>query len=125
MYRRILVATDGSETATRAVDRAVELARATGAALTVLAAGSGAGARAVVDGELARLDGAGLDVDGVVEAREPAAAILDVARRGDHDLVVVGNVGMTGDRASYTLGAVPNKVSHALACSLLIVRTDT
>lgn len=124
MYRRILVATDGSATATRAVDRAVELAVATGAALTVLVAGSDADARAVVDGELARLAGTGLDVDGVVEERDPAAAILDVARRGGHDLVVVGNVGMTGDRASYTLGSVPNKVSHALACSLLIVRTD-
>jgi nucleotide-binding universal stress UspA family protein len=37
--------------------------------------------------------------------------------------VVVGNKGMTGARRFFTLGSVPNKVSHSLATSLLIVKT--
>ena len=121
MFSRILVATDGSPTATRAVDRAVEVAAASGASLAVLSAGPGA--HAVVDAEVARLAGSGLAVDPVVATGDPAAAIVGAAGTGVYDLVVVGNVGMTGPRRHFTLGSVPNKVSHSLACSLLIVRT--
>ena len=121
MFSRILVATDGSPTATRAVDRAVEVAAASGASLAVLSAGPSA--HAVVDAEVARLAGSGLAVDPVVATGDPAAAIVGAAGTGAYDLVVVGNVGMTGPRRHFTLGSVPNKVSHSLACSLLIVRT--
>lgn len=123
MYDHILVATDGSETATRAVDRAVEVARLTGASLTVLSAGEPEAAESVVARELDRLAGAGIEIEGTVSWREPASAILDAAREGV-DLVVVGNVGMTGPGRHFTLGSVPNKVSHAITCSLLIVRTS-
>jgi nucleotide-binding universal stress UspA family protein len=123
MYDRILVATDGSETATVAVDRAVAVARSTGARLTVLSAGDEAIAGSVVERELERLSGTGLEIDGAVEGRDPASAIVDAARDGV-DLVVVGNVGMTGPRRHFALGSVPNKVSHAISCSLLIVRTS-
>lgn len=121
MFSRILVTTDGSPTATRAVDRAVEVAAASGASLAVLCAG--ADARAVLDAEVARLAGSGLPVEAVVATGDPAAAIVGAAEAGTYDLVVVGNVGMTGLRRHFTLGSVPNKVSHSLACSLLIVRT--
>jgi nucleotide-binding universal stress UspA family protein len=123
MYHRILVATDGSATATQAVDRAVAVARSTGARLTVLAAGEPAIAEAVVTRELERLDGSGVEVDGRAEDRDPATAIVEAAVDGV-DLVVVGNVGMTGPRRHFALGSVPNKVSHAITCSLLIVRTS-
>jgi nucleotide-binding universal stress UspA family protein len=36
MYKRILVGTDGSSTAAKAVDRAVDVARAAGASMTIL-----------------------------------------------------------------------------------------
>ena len=121
MFSRILVATDGSATATRAVDRAVEVASSSGASLAVLCAGPEA--RAVVDAEVARLAGSGLAVEPLVADGDPAAAIVGAAEAGGYDLVVVGNVGMTGPRRHFTLGSVPNKVSHSLACSLLIVRT--
>ena len=123
MVRRILVATDGSPTASRAVDRAVEVARTTGASLTVLSAGTVAVAGEVVAAEAARLEGAGVAVGTVVVAGDPAAAIVATARDAGYDLVVVGNKGMTGPRRHFTMGSVPNKVSHSLACSLLIVRT--
>ena len=122
MFSRILVATDGSATATRAVDRAVEVATASGASLAVLCAGPDA--RAVVDAEVARLAGSGLALEPVVATGDPASAIVGAADAGAYDLVVVGNVGMTGPRRHFTLGSVPNKVSHSLACSLLIVRTS-
>jgi nucleotide-binding universal stress UspA family protein len=123
VLRRILVATDGSPTAALAVDRAVEVARSSGAALTVLSTGPEEAARAVVDREVERLAGGGVTVDALVVGGDPAAAIVATARDGGYDLVVVGNKGMTGPRRSFTLGSVPNKVSHSLSCSLLIVRT--
>jgi nucleotide-binding universal stress UspA family protein len=123
VIRRILVATDGSETAGQAVDRAVDVARTTGAALTVLSAGEEAVAAGVVQAEAARLAAAGVAVDTLVVAGDPAAAIVGTAREEGFDLVVVGNKGMTGPRRHFTLGSVPNKVSHSLTCSLLIVRT--
>ena len=123
MIRRILVATDGSETAAQAVDRAVDVARTTGATLTLLSAGEEAVAAGVVAAEAARLATAGVVADTLVVAGDPAAAIVGTAREQGFDLVVVGNKGMTGPRRHFTLGSVPNKVSHSLSCSLLIVRT--
>jgi nucleotide-binding universal stress UspA family protein len=123
VLRRILVATDGSPTAATAVDRAAEVARSLGAELTVLSCGAPGVAQAVVDGEVARLATAEVPVHALVAEGDVAAAIVGAARDGGFDLVVVGNKGMTGPRRSFTLGSVPNKVSHSLTCSLLVVRT--
>jgi nucleotide-binding universal stress UspA family protein len=120
---RILVGTDGSSTARLAVDRAAEVARITGASLTVLMAGSEAQSRPVVDAEVDRLRADGIDARGVVAGSDPASALVEEAEAGGYDLVVVGNKGMTGARRFFTLGSVPNKVSHHLPRNLLIVRT--
>ena len=122
MYKRILVGTDGSETAARAVDRAVELAKASGASLTILIAGTGEGAKKVVDSEATRHAKAGVKIDTRVDERDPTTALTEVADEGDYDLLVVGNKGMTG-ATRFFLGSVPNKVSHHVQRSLLIVRT--
>ena len=121
MLSRILVATDGSATAMAAVDEAVEVASALGASLTLLSAGPGA--QAVVDAEAERLDGSELALETLAVDGDPAAVIVGTAASGGYDLVVVGNAGMTGPRQAFTLGSVPNKVSHSVSCSLLIVRT--
>ena len=123
MFGRILVATDGSSTATAAVDRAVEVARATGATLTVFCAAPLATAEAVVEAERVRLADAGVTVETAVAEGDAATAIVETAEQGAFDLVVVGNKGMTGARRLFTLGSVPNKVSHSLATSLLVVKT--
>ena len=120
---RILVGTDGSSTARLAVDRAADVARAAGATLTVLMAGSEAKARPIVDAEVDRLRAGGVDARGVVAGADPASALVEEAEAGAYDLVVVGNKGMTGARRFFTLGSVPNKVSHHLPRNLLIVRT--
>jgi nucleotide-binding universal stress UspA family protein len=122
VYRKILVGTDGSDTAARAVDRAVEVAAATGATLTILAVASEGRGRSVVDAEAARHGGAGVAIDTRVVDGDPAGTLVDVAESGGYDLLVVGNKGMTG-ASRFLLGAVPNKVSHHAPCSLLIVRT--
>ena len=122
MFRRILVGTDGSATATEAVDRAVAVAARLGASVTILSAGSRERAETVVEQERARLSGSGVAVDTEVVETEPATALVEAVDKGGYDLLVVGNKGMTGV-SRFFLGSVPNKVSHHVTCSLLIVRT--
>jgi len=123
VYTRILVGTDGSPTAAKAVARAVEVARSTGARLTILTAASEARGRAVVDEAAAAHASSGVDIETAVVDDDPVAALVDTAAGGGYDLVVVGNKGMTGLSRFFKLGAVPNKLSHHLPTSLLIVRT--
>jgi nucleotide-binding universal stress UspA family protein len=122
MYKRILVGTDGSTTAAKAVDRAVELAQASGGILTILTAGTGEQAKQIVDREAARHADAAVKIDTRIDDRDAATALVETADDGDYDLLVVGNKGMTG-ASRFFLGSVPNKVSHHVQRSLLIVRT--
>ena len=147
MITSIVVGTDGSETAGKAVREAAEMAKVLGAALELVSAYEPVSkqrlreeARQVPDdmawmvtpreGVEATLNEAKEMVEGMgvkevtVHAREgdPADAILDVAEERGADLIVVGNKGMTGAKR-FLLGSVPNKVSHHAPCSVLIVRT--
>lgn len=157
MVKRIVVGTDGSETAGVAVDYAVDLAKAAGASVIVVTAfderppkdsatayeptlreddstrglpddvgravGGRADALATLDQAVARATKAGVeDVDSKVREGDPAAAILDVAEDTGADLIVVGNVGMTGAKR-FLMGSVPNKITHHAPCSVLVVRT--
>ena len=146
MFDRIVVGTDGSETATEAVKTAVELAKISNAKLEIVSAYEpvpGArlrdealevppdlqwtvNPREDVDAtlrEAAEAATAG-GVESVTYARQgdPADAILDVAEENDADLVLVGNKGMTGARR-FLLGSVPNKISHHAPCDVWIVKT--
>ena len=121
-YKKILVGTDGSSTASEAVARAVEVAKVTGARLTILTAGRPPTAQLVVDRAAAAYADAGVEIDTMVDGRDAATALVDAADAGDYDLLVVGNKGMTG-ASRFFLGSVPNKVSHHVSRSLLIVRT--
>lgn len=146
MFKRIVVGTDGSETAAEAVGQALELAKMTGATLSLVSAyqpASGhrvqaeqAGAPTDVQYEIGPREDVNLLLDGAaadakqqgVEVQthpvegDPADAILNVAEETKADLIVVGNKGMTGARR-YLLGSVPNNVSHHAPCSVMIVRT--
>jgi len=120
LYERILVGTDGSATASKAVDRAVELAQATGAGLTVVSVG--ARAAGIVEREVARHAGSAVSITTETRSGDPASVLADIAEHEGYDLLVVGNKGMTG-AARFLLGSVPNKISHHARSSLLIVRT--
>jgi nucleotide-binding universal stress UspA family protein len=146
MFRSIVVGTDGSETAGKAVQEAIDLAKTVGASVYVVSAYEPVpqgrlreesrqapedlqwmiNPREDVDATLAeaadRVREAGLDAETFAREGDPADAILDVAEERDADLIVVGNKGMTGARR-FLLGSVPNKVSHHAPCSVLIVRT--
>jgi nucleotide-binding universal stress UspA family protein len=58
----------------------------------------------------------------VVVGEDPAKAIIDAAESEDVDVVVVGNVGMSG-RKEFLLGNVPNRISHGTRRTVVIVNT--
>lgn len=121
MYGRVLVGTDGSETAARAVDRAVEVAAATGSTLTILAVG-GDHALATARAAASRHRDSGVDIEARSAEGDVAEVLVDEAVRMQAGLMVVGSKGMTGIRR---VSSVPNKVSHHAPCHLLIVHTTT
>lgn len=144
MYRKILVATDGSEPARRAVRRAGGLARKLGAQVTVatvlhipvsymlalgnsIALGSepweslGRACEAVLEEGQALLAAQAVTPRLETLRGDPATEILNLAAAGDYDVIVVGSRGR-GQAAAHLLGSVSDRVSHAAACDVLIVR---
>jgi nucleotide-binding universal stress UspA family protein len=123
LYKSILVGTDGSKTAAIAVDKAAEVAAATGAQLTVFSAGKAPKADTVVADAVAVAKNAGVKraVGKAVDA-PPAEALVAEAVSGGYDLLVLGNKGMQGV-GRFVANSVPNKVSRMSPCALLIVRT--
>lgn len=123
MFEKILVGTDGSKTAAKAVDRAVKVAATSGASLTIFSAAAKAKGEEIVQAEAARHGGSGVTIDTQVVDTDPVSGLIDAAQKGGFDLLVMGNKGMTGVTRFFRLGSVPNKVTHHLPCSLLIVKT--
>ena len=146
MFTRIVVGTDGSETAGQAVTQAIELAKLMGAQLGIVSAYNGSSARRgqaeqqgapadvqyelgpredinlVLDAAAAEAKAAAVEVQTHAVEADPADAILNVAEETKADLIVVGNKGMTGARR-FLLGSVPNNVSHHASTGVYIVRT--
>jgi nucleotide-binding universal stress UspA family protein len=122
VFERILVGTDGSKTAATAVDRAVEVAADTGAALTIFTAAKRAKGEATVAAEQRRHANAGVAIDVKVVEGDAVHALVEEAGSGRYDLLVMGNKGMTGLSRFFT-SSVPGRVSHHIPCSLLIVKT--
>jgi nucleotide-binding universal stress UspA family protein len=115
---RIVVGTDRSETATRAVTFALDMARRYEAELIVLQAG---GEQEELERYVAEhAPGARYRVD---SEQDPAASIIAAAEAEDADVIVVGNVGMSG-RREFLLGNIPNRVSHNARCTVVIVDTS-
>jgi ubiquinone biosynthesis protein len=124
---RVLVATDRSETAERAVRFAAEMAQRYEAELLllrVLLSDEGTLAEAGRElAEQARELAGDSGRSAVVVAEDPAEAIVAAAGREQADVVVVGSVGMTG-RKEFLLRNVPNRVSHNAPCTVVIVQTN-
>jgi predicted unusual protein kinase regulating ubiquinone biosynthesis (AarF/ABC1/UbiB family) len=59
----------------------------------------------------------------VVVDEDPAGAIVREAEAVGADVLVVGNAGMKG-RKEFLLHNVPNRISHAARCTLVIVNTQ-
>jgi ubiquinone biosynthesis protein len=58
----------------------------------------------------------------VIAGEDPAALIVEAAEAEGADVLVVGNIGMSG-RKEFLLGNVPNRVSHSARCTVVIVNT--
>ncbi|PZS36343.1 MAG: hypothetical protein DLM58_01935 [Pseudonocardiales bacterium] len=148
MFRKVLVAFDGSPHAEAALEHAIDLARSEGAGLTLLTArrsyydlGPGAGLSAEgglpvinaeeVDHSLQDEAQALLDRARVARAsrggsgyragdRARRQAVLAQIREGRHDLVVMGSRGRANVR-SLILGSVSHNVLHHSHVPVLIV----
>ena len=110
MVERVVVATDRSETAARAVNWASEMANRYGAELI-----------------LVQVLGPDPDTEELPDARvviddDPAVAVLRVAEEERADAVIVGNAGMAG-RKKFLLANVPNRISHLARCTVIVVNT--
>ena len=145
-YQSVIVGTDGSPTAERAVTQAAELAATDGARLVIVTAyvpgGAAAGAEAdavpedirftltdrVQAEELAqrgRVIAKDLGVGKVVIqaiAGDPDAVLLEAAKDFDADLIVVGSRGLTS-AAHFILGSVASSVAHHAPCDVLVAHT--
>jgi nucleotide-binding universal stress UspA family protein len=141
MFSKIAVATDGSETAGKALEVALDLADRYEAKLLILSAyeaqqerGTRAdeapddiqwatSADASVDATL--LDATqralerGLESQALAREGEAAAVICDLAAELEADLLVIGNRGM--DRR--LLGSVPNSILHQAPCTVVLAKT--
>lgn len=146
-YSNIVVGTDGSATAERAVDHAAALAVADGARVIVVTAFAGAGpgvgtaasegvpddlrfvlsdrvqAETLAERGRRRLKDAGVSRV-VLQAIEgdPGSVLLEAAKDFDADLIVVGSKGLTS-AAHFILGSVASSVSHHAPCDVLIAHT--
>ena len=143
-YRTIVVGTDGSDTAVRAVNQAIELAVADGARLVVVTAyehdpharsddrapddlrwmltdRNDAERHARHGRELAAEQGLSNVVVQALDG-EPADKLLETAEDFDADLIVVGSVGLTGS-TRFILGSVASTVLHHAPCDVLVVHT--
>ena len=151
-YPTVIVGTDGSPTATRAVRTAAVLAGRLGVPLVVATSwtrqrpddlgvrstrslegrGSqleesigyqGAQQKAGDGAVLARAVAPGLTVETATPEGDPAAALLDYAQDHGDSLVVIGSKGLTASPV-LQLGSVPNKVLHHPVGDVLVVRTE-
>jgi nucleotide-binding universal stress UspA family protein len=145
-YTSIVVGTDGSSTAERAVQEAAALALADQARLVIVSAYTAGATATGVDPDRVpedirhtltdRVQAEELAEHGRAVAREagvpkvviqalegePAKVLLAAADDFDADLIVVGSKGLTS-HAHFILGSVASSVAHHAPCDVLVAHT--
>jgi nucleotide-binding universal stress UspA family protein len=143
MYKRILIATDGSDKSMKAAEEGLELAKAVGAqviALNVInevviaSAVRQLGAdRKDVESKLEKAGGKavdnlkamgakiGVNVDTIVRIGAPANTVIDTAGAEKADLIVMGSHGESG-ASKLLIGSVVQKVLYWATIPVLVVR---
>ena len=143
MYKRILIATDGSDKSRKAAEEGMELAKALGAqvialnvinevviASAVRQLGSDrkeveerlkvAGEKAV-DNIKAMGTKMGVNVDAIVTIGAPANTVIDMAGAEQADLIIMGSHGESG-ATKLLIGSVVQKVLYWATIPVLVVR---
>jgi len=143
MYKRILIATDGSEKSMTAAEEGMELAKSLGAQVTALYVVNevviasavrqlgadrkdvetrlqAAGTKAV-DALKAMGAKMGVAVDTIVRIGAPANAVIDTAGAEKADLIVMGSHGESG-ASKLLIGSVVQKVLYWATIPVLVVR---
>jgi nucleotide-binding universal stress UspA family protein len=141
MLSVVAVGTDGSATASKAVEAAAEIAGRFGAKLVLLSASQSshnppAGSKGRLDerqwvfNKDARvreilhrteqdLRDRKIDCTTMLDEGDPADVVIRLAEECGADLLVIGNRGMH----RRVLGSVPNTVTHKAPCSVYVVKT--
>lgn len=141
LYRKFLLATDGSESARKAVDATIEFARLSGAkiyAVYVIDRSIYSSVPEDQEWEKAMYDrfrelgeeavsyvektakNAGLQIESTLLEGHPAEEILSFAEKQDADMIVVGSLGKT-DVERFLLGSVSEKVVRNAKVPVLVV----
>jgi len=142
MIKKILVPTDGSDHARRAIDCACDLALKYGATICLLHVVSpppvlfheGAfampdvqktleedGKRIIEEAERETKRSGVKDVQSTVVQGNPASGIIGFANTHGVDMVIMGSRGLTGVK-EFVLGSVSHRVSHLANCTVTIVK---
>jgi nucleotide-binding universal stress UspA family protein len=143
MISSIAVGTDGSDTASKAVEFAIDLAQKYDARLVVISSYKPVSesrlkqeqkdapdeiqwsinptedVEAILSDVEEKAHEAGLSVTTVAGDGDPADVLVDHAEQAGADVLVVGNKGMQRK----ILGSVPNSVAHKAACTVVVVKT--
>jgi len=139
LFAKLLVAVDGSESSKKAFDKSVFLAQKCNSKLYVVHVvldweygGDSAATFELID-EL-RSEGkellerckkqalqSNVQVETVLEQGDSAHEIIEVAKRKDCDLIIMGSRGMSPIK-ELMLGSVSLKVMHHASCPVMVVR---
>ena len=130
--------TDGSETASEAVNAAAEIARRFDAELILLgvfqdaaaapgpddpelqwASSPSARLREILDRTELEVRRSGLECRTLTDEGDPGEVLVRLAEACEADVLVIGNKGMH----RRVLGSVPNTVTHRAPCSVFVVKT--
>jgi nucleotide-binding universal stress UspA family protein len=139
MFGKILVAVDGSEASTHALEQAIGMARLTGATLIALAVEGPLPAYAATIGEVVEVKrekdaffgkllgdvrrqaaAAGVPLETDLRPGHAAELIVRAAAEHDADLIVLGHKGHF--LRDHLLGSTADRVSEHAHCPVLIVR---
>lgn len=136
---KVLVATDGSERAMKAVRKSLEMAEKEGADITLLSVGYylrsdtedvpisvqdalDSESRNALEKAKALFDEKAVKVNTILEkGLVPANVILEVAREGNFDHILLGRTGKTGIER-YVIGSTATKVVAHAPCTVTVVR---
>ncbi len=127
-YRTIVVGTDGSDTALRALDKATRLAKHVEGKLIIVCATSNIGlhdyaAEKILAEAAARVEANGVQAVPVFREGHVERIIVGFAAEHAADLIVIGNAGM-GKARRFRIGPIPERIATGAPCDVLLVSTS-